>query len=101
MGSDHGNSNQNMEDHHLYEIVDNKKNEIYKYGISGRKLNPDGSSPRANEQIKEFNNLAGWIRYIVNILLTKIPGRIEAKCIEADYIENYKKKYGHKPKGNR
>ena len=56
-----------MDEHHLYEIVDQKTNTVFKYGICGRVLNKDGSSPRANEQVNLFNRLAGWARYIARI----------------------------------
>ncbi|MBK8567027.1 MAG: hypothetical protein IPN76_27780 [Saprospiraceae bacterium] len=51
----HGNCNENEADHHFYEIRDRRANDVYKYGICGRPLNMDGSSPRANEQVSVLN----------------------------------------------
>lgn len=89
-----------MDEHHLYEIVDKKNDKVFKYGISSRELNKDGSSPRANEQVNLFNRLAGWGRYFANILLVGIIGRKKAEEIEEDYIEKFKDKNGSRPDGN-
>lgn len=89
-----------MDEHHLYEIRDNLENDLYKYGISGKPLNSDGSSPRATEQILLFNRLVGWIRYTGSILLTGISGRKRAEEIEEEYIKEYIKTHGHRPRGN-
>lgn len=96
----HGNSNQNERDHHLYEIVDRQRKDIFKYGIGGDPLNEDGTSPRANKQVKLFNNLVGWARFFANVLITSIPGRVKAKELEDEYIENYRQQHGRKPRGN-
>lgn len=50
----HGNSHKNMDEHHLYEIIDKAENETIKYGISGKPLNKDGTSPRAEEQVRHI-----------------------------------------------
>lgn len=96
----HGNSNDNDAEHHLYEIHDVERNDVYKYGICGDPLNPDGTSPRANRQLRDFNRAFGWVRFLARILLTGIPGRREAKRIEDEYIEAYRQQHGHKPPGN-
>ncbi|MCB1159045.1 MAG: hypothetical protein H7A25_12735 [Leptospiraceae bacterium] len=96
----HGNSKQSAKEHHLYEIVNSETNELLKYGISGKLLNSDGSSPRANEQLKQFNIAAGWLKFFSNILLFGIPGRLEAKRIEKEYIQKYIEKNGKRPDGN-
>ena len=89
-----------MDEHHLYEIVDQKTDPVFKYGICGRRLTKDGSSPRANEQVNLFNRLAGWARYFASIILTGIPGRKKAEEIEEEYIEQFKEQYGSRPDGN-
>jgi hypothetical protein len=89
-----------MDEHHLYEIVDQKTDTVFKYGICGRRLTKDGSSPRANEQVNLFNRLAGWARYFASIILTGIPGRKKAEEIEEEYIEQFKEQYGSRPDGN-
>ncbi|MEM7184966.1 MAG: hypothetical protein AAF518_28995 [Spirochaetota bacterium] len=96
----HGNSNENMNDHHLYEIKYKKTNNTFKYGICGNPLNHDGSSKRANKQVKSFNLAAGWIKFFAVILLTGIKGRKEARRIEREYIRKYAEKYGKRPDGN-
>lgn len=96
----HGNKKDNKNKHHLYEINDRERDGLYKYGICGRPLNKDGSSPRANEQVNLFNKVVGWARFFANVLIKGIPGRRRAEEIETEHIENYLKKYGHKPPGN-
>jgi len=59
----HGNSNENEAEHHLYEIHDVERDDVYKYGICGDPLNPDRTSPRANRQIHDYNRAFGWIRF--------------------------------------
>jgi hypothetical protein len=52
----HKNSNENMDEHHLYEVVDSEHNTVFKYGICGKPLNSDikkfeeehGHRPRGN-----------------------------------------------------
>jgi hypothetical protein len=97
----HGNFYENDADHHLYEIHDVERNDVYKYGICGDPLNPDGTSPRANAQLRDYNRAFGWIRFLAKILLTGIPGRREAKRIENEFIAAYEEKHGIPPPGNR
>lgn len=96
----HKNSNENMDDHHLYEIIDSEENIVYKYGICGKPLNSDGTSPRANEQVTMFNRLVGYVQYFANILLIGIPGRVKAKQIEKGYISKFEQENGRRPRGN-
>lgn len=97
----HANSHENDADHHLYEIFDVERNDVCKYGICGKPLNPDGSSSRANEQVSLFNRIVGGMtRFFATVLLTGIPGRKRAEEIEDEYINAYKKKHGRNPTGN-
>ena len=96
----HGNSHKNPNDHHLYQIDDREREIVFKYGICGRPLNKDGSSPRANEQVSLFNKVVGWSRFFAKVILKGIAGRVKAEEIEDDYIEAHLKKYGKKPPGN-
>ena len=41
-----------------------------------------------------------WLRFFAQILLLDIPGKKEAKRIEEEHIQNYKKQHGKKPRGN-
>jgi hypothetical protein len=97
----HGNSKESKKPHHLYEIRDSKNNEVFKYGICGDPLNADGSSPRANDQVSLFNTVVGWARFFALILITGIQGRKKARELEDQYIEEYTKKHGKRPRGNR
>ncbi|MEY4905383.1 MAG: hypothetical protein RLZZ292_3198 [Bacteroidota bacterium] len=96
----HANSHDNDALHHLYEIFDVECNTVFKYGISGRPLHSDGSSPRADEQVNLFNRVVGMKRFFARIILTDIDGRKTAEDIENQYIENYKMTQGEKPRGN-
>lgn len=97
----HGNSKKNQRPHHLYEIIDSKDDDVFKYGISGDPLNADGSSPRANEQVSLFNTVVNWARFFARILLTGISGNKKARKIEDEHIETYRSKHGKLPRGNR
>lgn len=96
----HANSHQNQEEHHLYEIYDTAERDVYKYGISGDPLYADGSSPRANRQVREFNRLVGFLRFLAKVLITGIPGRKRAEEIEEETIAAYEAKHGRRPRGN-
>ncbi len=98
--SGHGNSLQNPNPHHLYEIRDNKDDEVFKYGISDEPIGSDGISKRMRSQIDILNNAVGWLRFIATILLTKIPGRSKAKELEDVYIDQYFDMHGRNPRGN-
>ena len=89
----HANSHENDALHHLYAIFDVERNTIYKYGICGKPLNSDGSSPRANEQTKVYNRVVGMVRFFSFILLVEIEGRKLAEEIEREYIDAFCKKY--------
>lgn len=96
----HGNSHQNKEEHHLYAIFDIEEQSIYKYGICGEPLNEDGSSPRANRQVREFNRVVGSLRFTAIILETGISGRKHAEEREETAILAYTELYGRFPRGN-
>lgn len=96
----HANSHENQSEHHLYEIYDTVDEDVYKYGISGELLNSDGSSPRANRQVREYNRVVGFLRFLAKVLLTGIPGRKRAEEIENEKIAGYEKSKGHRPRGN-
>lgn len=89
-----------MEEHHLYEIINSEENDVLKYGICGKPLRDDGKSPRAEEQVRFLNRIAGWLQYFSRVILTKIKGRKKAEEIEEEYIQEYAKIHGHRPKGN-
>ncbi len=96
----HGNSRENDALHHLYEIYDKEREDVYKYGICGDPLRRDGSSPRAKVQLRDFNRVAGWFRFLATVIVKNIPGRAKALEIEDQYIAEYEAKNGSKPPGN-
>jgi hypothetical protein len=77
-----------------------EQQDVYKYGICGDPLHPDGSSPRANRQVREFNRVVDALRFIAHILLTGIPGRKRAEEIEDEYVGRYEAEHGRRPRGN-
>ncbi len=100
MAKKHGNSNKNEKPHHLYEIFDKQKKEVFKYGISSNSIDEDGLSKRVKNQVALFNRLVNWTRFIGKIIIKNITGRIKAKEIEREYIEAFERKHGKKPRGN-
>ena len=71
----HGNSIESKKSQHGYEIYDSVTNEPVKTGISGSKLNKDGSSKRANQQVNKLNKAEGYNRYYAKVKETNIPNR--------------------------
>ena len=67
---EHGNSKTSTKAQHGYEIYDTREGEVCKTGISGCKLNKDGTSPRANSQASKWNKEPGN------------EGRYEARMVE-------------------
>jgi len=96
----HGNSLENPNPHHLYEIRDTKDDDVFKYGISDDPIGIDGMSKRMRDQISILNNAVDLLRFIGSILLKKIPGRAKAKTIEDEYIDRYFDAHGKNPRGN-
>jgi len=100
MKKQHGNSLENSDLHHLYQINDDEENDVFKYGISGEPLLPDGTSGRANKQVKSYNLIANKSKFSAEVLQTDIEGREKALEIEDKYITEYEKQHGRKPRGN-
>lgn len=96
----HANSHLNQEAHHLYEIYDTLEETVFKYGILCEPLSEDGSSPRANKQVREFNRIVGYLRFSASVLLTNIPGRKQAEEVEEEIVHLFALKYGVRPRGN-
>jgi len=96
----HGNSLKNQDLHHLYQINDDEEKDIFKYGISSDELLADGSSSRANKQVKLYNLVANKQKFSAEVLLKDIEGREKALEIEQNHISEYEKKNGRKPRGN-
>lgn len=96
----HGNSLENDNPHHLYEIYDNDDQEVFKYGISDDSVEEDGLSTRLRKQVNFMNLVANAARFIGRILIKGIPGRRRAKDIETRYIKRHEDERGKRPRGN-
>ena len=96
----HGNRNDNDNPHHLYEIRDSIDDDVFKYGISHDPIDEEGQSNRMKKQVNFLNLGVNWLRFFAQILLLNIPNKKEAKTIEDEYINNYEKQNGRKPRGN-
>jgi hypothetical protein len=96
----HGNSYQNEELHHLYEIVDRVDDSVFKYGISAKPIAEDGLSERIREQINLLNRVDNWQRFYARILAIDIKGRKSARVLEQTYIKNHELTFGERPRGN-
>lgn len=97
----HGNNLKNKKLHHLYQIWDSQKKEVFKYGISADPIDKNGLSFRIAEQLELYNLAADANRYTAKILLENIPGRKIAEQIEVEHILAFEKKHGRKPRANR
>ncbi|THJ31584.1 sugar-binding protein [Lampropedia aestuarii] len=76
----HGNSNASTKPNHVYVIVDTRTGNLMKPGISGQKMNVNGTSPRANRQLAALNaNSPG--RYKAVIVENNVT-RVDAKIVE-------------------
>jgi len=98
--SKHGNSPENDKPHHLYQMWDHQEEEVYKYGISAEPIAKDGLSKRVRVQLGIFNAAANFLRFAVSILLFNISGRLEARRLEDQYIDDFEEKHSRKPSGN-
>ena len=78
----HGNSKASTKEQHLYMIHDADGN-IKKIGISGQKLNKNGTSPRANSQLKDGDT--------ATVLESEMPGRANALQKEGQVVEGLRK----------
>lgn len=96
----HGNSLDNHNLHHLYEIYKKANGDTFKYGISDDPIETDGLSERVRKQVLEVNRAAEYDKYAAQILLVDIEGRAEAARIERAFIDSYYNKNGRNPIGN-
>lgn len=80
----HGNSKKSKKRQHGYEIYykQNGKKKVVKVGISGRKLNKNGSSPRANSQVNKWNTEVGYQKYRARVVKKNIANREKALAWE-------------------
>ena len=97
----HGNSKDNPNLHHLYDIYKISDRDTFKYGISDDPIDADGYSARARDQMEEMNLAAEYQKFDAEILLKDIPGRAEALRLERLQIDSYFEKHGRNPVGNK
>jgi RHS repeat-associated protein len=71
----HGNSRLSTTLQHRYEIYETASGDVVKTGISGRPLNANGTSPRANLQVNAFNRAQGAGKYAARVAEPGIAGR--------------------------
>ena len=88
----HGNSKASMKEQHLY-MIEGADGTIKKIGVSGQKLNKNGSSPRANSQLKDGDK--------ATVLESGIPGRSNVLQKEAQSVEGLRKAGHELPKQKR
>ena len=87
----HGNSLDSTNPNHVYVIVDNDGNMV-KVGVSGQPLNQNGTSPRANPQMNDFNNNHGMDTHAV-IVETDLSRR-EALALEQKITDKHAARNG-------
>ncbi|PEY99128.1 hypothetical protein CN326_23445 [Bacillus sp. AFS018417] len=69
------NSKASKKRQHGYEIYDRYSGDVVKVGISGKKLNKNGTSPRANQQVNDWNRRAGKEQYAARVVVKNIKNR--------------------------
>ncbi|MBO0492300.1 RHS repeat-associated core domain-containing protein [Pseudomonas sp. Marseille-Q1929] len=86
-GKVHGNSHSSKNPNHVYVIVDTKTGRMMKPGISGRPLNKNGTSPRANQQVNALNKpQAGRYKAVI---VEKNKTRLQAKATEQKITDKH------------
>ena len=71
----HGNSKNSKKEQHGYVIYDKYTKQVQKIGISGGKLNKNGTSRRANSQVNKLNKSENTDRYAAKVIRTGIKDR--------------------------
>ena len=71
----HGNSKLSTKPQHGYETYNIETGDVVKTGISGQKLNLDGTSPRANSQVNKLNASSGEQIYGARVVEGYMPNR--------------------------
>lgn len=79
----HGNSKLSIKTQHGYEIYERSTGDVVKTGISGRPLNVNGTSPRANTQVNKLNSTVGFGKFGARVVETNLPNRQAALEWEA------------------
>jgi hypothetical protein len=83
---------------HRYEITDTKTGELFKTGVSGGRLNKNGTSRRANGQIKKLNtNQPG--RYLGTVVEQGVKSRAKILQKEQARVDQFVRQFGRMPLG--
>ncbi|WP_260443651.1 hypothetical protein [Listeria immobilis] len=77
-----------MRMNHGYEIYTKSggKKNVVKVGISAGRLNKNGSSRRANKQVRKWNKQAGYEKYKSRVVQKKLKGRSKALRWEQGHV---------------
>ena len=90
----HGNSRNSPKPQHGYRII-TRDGEILEYGISGQRLNKNGTSPRIRQKIRTKYGNDSSVRG--EILETDIGNRNEALDWEQQMVDDYYQENGYAP----
>jgi len=97
----HGNSSLSLREQHLYEIWDTRDDSLYKIGVSGRPLNLNGSSGRANSQVNALNRGVGENVFEAVVVRPCVPCRADVLRMEQNGVRSYMNlNQGQRPPGN-
>ncbi len=59
--------------------------------MSGRKLNKNGTSPRANKQVRDWNKEVGYQKYHARIVVKNVKNRQQVLNWERNYASKVRK----------
>jgi RHS repeat-associated protein len=91
----HGNSKSSQKEQHGYEIKNNTTGETTEYGISGQKLNKDGTSPRVNQKLRtKYNNDPNFSGEVIE---PSMQNRQDALNWEQTKVDNFTNQTGQPP----
>lgn len=99
----HGNSKSSSNAQHGYVIKEKQSGEVQKFGISGKALNQNGTSARANTQVNKMNKQAKADKYEAKVVKKNMAGREKALKWEKGKVRAYKKSNsgGNQPPANK
>jgi RHS repeat-associated protein len=93
-----GNSKSSTKPQHGYEITNETQGVRHKVGVSGSKLNNNGTSRRANSQVNKLNK-PGGDKYSADVKVKNVPNRKKILKWEQSEVDHHHRKQGYTPKG--
>lgn len=103
----HGNSAASERPQHVYEILRTDAHgntDVYKYGVSGDRVNASGGSARAERQVSALNRASGGQYTYRSSIVADIPAgpgaRAKALALERFLVYQHRDMTGAKPPGN-